>query len=41
MTQKFDHFFDTYDRIVPPWFLDVFAAVIVAGFVGWIVSLVF
>ena len=41
MTDKFDHFFDVYDRIVPSWFMDVFAGVMFVSFVSWIVSLFF
>jgi hypothetical protein len=39
MTEKFDNFFDVYDRLVPSWFMDVFAGVILVSVVSWIVSL--
>ena len=36
MTDKIDHFFDVYERIVPAWFLDVASAVGMASFLSWI-----
>ncbi len=37
MADKFDHFFDVYERIVPAWFLDAAAAVATFGLFSWIV----
>lgn len=37
MTDKIDHFFDVYERIVPAWFWDAATAVGAVSFVSWIV----
>jgi hypothetical protein len=39
MTEKFDHFFDVYDKLIPSWFMDVAAAVGLISFVSWVVGL--
>ena len=41
MTDKIDHFFDVYERIVPVWFLDAAAAVGTASLISWIVFQIF